>query len=225
MIEADRKPTCVYCGERAGTTRDHVPPKNLFAKPRPDLVTVPCCEKCRLGQSLDDEYFVRMVSLKSGTAENASAISARGSALRSLTKPAKAGFTRSLLRSIKHVPLYTLSGIYLGQRMSYDVDLERICKVIERTTYGLYFHKFGHRLPDIDKCRSYAMAGFDLAGPGATAQVQQLWQEAIAGDRQDFGENVFTYWLRTVEGPEGATLWGFLVYGHVQFLAFTGPNI
>jgi hypothetical protein len=68
---------------------DHVPPKGLFARPRPKLVTVPCSETCRKAQPLDDEYFVRMVSMKSGLHETDSSRDARSAALRSLTKPTK----------------------------------------------------------------------------------------------------------------------------------------
>jgi hypothetical protein len=219
-----RKPVCTYCGQRAGTTRDHIPPKSLFGKPRPTLVTVPCCEQCRGSQSLDDEYFVRMISMKSDTADNPSASAARDSALRSLTKPAKRGFANALLGTTKDLPVYSPSGIYLGQKMSYDVDLNRLCNVIARTTYGLYLDKFGHRLSDDHRCKVYAIDGFDLAAPEILAQLQKLWGHAISGERRDFGENVFTYWVRKIDGPEGATTWNFVVYGSVAFLAFTGPR-
>jgi len=40
---------CVYCGKKLPLTKDHIPPKNLYSKPRPsNLITVPCCEKCNL---------------------------------------------------------------------------------------------------------------------------------------------------------------------------------
>lgn len=173
MSKSRRKQICTYCGERAGTTRDHIPPKGLFAKPRPNLITVPCCELCRESQSLDDEYFVRMISMRSGTADNPSASAARDSALRSLTKPAKRRFANSLLGSAKDFAVYSPSGIYLGQSMSYDVDLKRLCNVIERTTCGLFSHEFGQRLPDGDRCKAYAIDGFDLAIPEVLGQLQK----------------------------------------------------
>ncbi len=37
---------CYLCGKPA-TTKDHVPPKTLFAPPRPhNLITLPCCAEC-----------------------------------------------------------------------------------------------------------------------------------------------------------------------------------
>jgi hypothetical protein len=76
------------------------------------------------------------------------AVAARDAALRSLTKPTKIGFRQALLRATKDVAMHTASGIYTGQGMAYDVDLDRLSKVIERTTRGLYFHEFGCRLAE-----------------------------------------------------------------------------
>jgi hypothetical protein len=219
------KPSCVYCGNNPGTTRDHVPPKGLFAKPRPHLVTVPCCDECRKGQSLDDEYFVRMISMKNGTVDNLSSISARSSALRSLVKPDKARFTGSLLNNIREVAAFTPSGIFLGTHLSYDVDLARLCRVIERTTCGLYSHEFGARMPKGHRCRTYAVDGFGAAAPEVLDQIKKIRSHAMAGERRDLGEGVFTYWFRRIDGPEGATAWDFRVFENVAFFAFTGPSV
>ncbi len=48
---------CYLCGKPA-TTKDHVPPKTLFAPPRPhNLITLPCCAECNGAYALDEEYF------------------------------------------------------------------------------------------------------------------------------------------------------------------------
>ena len=220
------KPTCIYCGSRPETTRDHVPPKSLFAPPRPNnLITVPCCIECRDGQSRDDEYFVHMLAMREGTGETPSVRAARDAALRSLMKPAKIGFARSLLRSISEVEAYSTAGIYLGQRLSYNVDLDRFTNVIRRTTFGLFFHEYGQRLPTDHRCQVYALAGFQSARQDVTEIMRRFWGHAISGRRRDFGDSVFTYWTRPIDGPEGATSWAFVVYGFVPFYAFTGPKL
>src|ERR1700676_4159588 len=48
---------CIYCGETRQLTSDHVPPRCLFSKPRPPLVTVPCCLDCNREFGKYDEYF------------------------------------------------------------------------------------------------------------------------------------------------------------------------
>lgn len=56
--------TCVYCAERSGTTADHVPPKGIFTKPRPQLITVPACPACNCGASTEDQEFKSFLSIK-----------------------------------------------------------------------------------------------------------------------------------------------------------------
>src|SRR5688500_18167485 len=48
---------CYLCGATENLTRDHIPPKGLFPKPRPsNLYTVPCCYSCNNGAAKEDEY-------------------------------------------------------------------------------------------------------------------------------------------------------------------------
>lgn len=54
-------PACVYCPSGVGTTQDHIPPKSLFASPRPqNIITVPCCEACRTRDAKDDEFILHL---------------------------------------------------------------------------------------------------------------------------------------------------------------------
>jgi hypothetical protein len=56
---------CVFCGSETCLTKDHVPPKSLFPKPRPDnLITVYSCDNCNLGTAKDDEYFRLMTTIR-----------------------------------------------------------------------------------------------------------------------------------------------------------------
>jgi hypothetical protein len=223
VTKTSPKPTCIYCGIREGATRDHIPPKGLFATPRPNLVTVPCCEPCQKGQSLDDEYFLRTIGMRRGIADNRSARSAQGAAIRSLTKPQKTGFTRALIASLGLASIHSPGGLYLGQAMTYNADVNRLCNVIQRTTCGLYFHKFGVRVPDDHICLVYAMDGFASADLDVAANARKMWDSAISGKRYNFGNDVFSYWVQRLEGIEFATLWAFLVYASVAFVAVTAP--
>jgi hypothetical protein len=82
---------CVYCGEQRELTRDHVPPRCLFSKPRPsDLITVPCCAHCNGDFQKHDEYFriaiTTGIDLEKFPKENADSIRA----LKNLAQPALA---------------------------------------------------------------------------------------------------------------------------------------
>lgn len=54
--EGHHERICCYCGDLADTV-DHVPSKVFLNKPYPDnLPVVPCCKKCNVNFSLDEEY-------------------------------------------------------------------------------------------------------------------------------------------------------------------------
>jgi hypothetical protein len=174
-----------------------------------------------MSQPLDDEYFVRMMSMREGV-DNPAAAFARDAVHRSFTKPNKIGFTWALINSINEIPIFSPAGIYCGHAASYDVNLDRLGKVIERTMRGLYFHEFKVRLPDDRKCVVYALDGFATVDLETSSKIGRIWQHALAGQKRMFGDNVFTYWFQSLDPPL-ATLWAFLVYGCVGFIAFTRP--
>jgi len=180
--------SCMYCGERPGPTRDHVPPKGLFPKPRPaNLVTVPCCEECRTTQTLDDEYFIRMVAMRHDV-DHPAASKILESVHRSFTKPAKRGFNQALVRSVRYKDLHTSAGLYLGEAATYDVALDRLCNVIRRTTLGMFSEIFGHRLPDDYRCIVFAIDGFSSVGDEAAMNLRQLVNRALAGQVRVWGQ-------------------------------------
>lgn len=215
---------CVYCGLADGTTRDHVPPRNLFSKPRPsNLVTVPCCEACRTNQSMDDEYFIRMLLMRHDVASHPDADKVLEKVHRSFLKLSKKGFTRSLINSVKSNYVRTKTGIYLGTVLSYDVDFTRLDNVISRVTKGLFFKEYCERLPDTHDCVAYTLAGVSGEDPAVVSTIKQLVQRAMLTKPRVFGANVFAYWLLPVESH--TTVWFYLVYGKVTFLAFTAPKL
>lgn len=53
-----RRQPCIYCGRSDDPAPDHVPPKGIFAEPRPsDLIRVPSCRSCNAGFQIHDDYF------------------------------------------------------------------------------------------------------------------------------------------------------------------------
>ncbi len=118
---------CVYCGKIAPITDDHVPPQNLFAKPRPNnLIKVPSCKECH-GEnkqvSQDDEYFRLMLTLREDTYNHPDVGQILPTVFRSLRKPEKVGFTKSLQNSMREVNVRSPSGLYLGVKASYNVNI------------------------------------------------------------------------------------------------------
>ena len=58
FVDERLKGVCIFCGESAGGSRDHVPSKGLLRRPLPDnLPVVDVCGPCNKGFSADEEYF------------------------------------------------------------------------------------------------------------------------------------------------------------------------
>lgn len=142
---------CSICGNESELTKEHIPPKGIFLKPRPkNTITVFSCEKCNQDTKLDDEYFRFWVT--AGTQPN--------SQLAEVWKDKVVGssFRRSpaLLRKIqddherliehhKKNPLRTYNGEIVPDELlsrCYMVNAERIKRVASKIVRGLYFHHF-----------------------------------------------------------------------------------
>ena len=68
------------------------------------------------------------------------------------------------------------------------------------------------------------MDGFRNLDVTSTSVLKKLVDQALRPTPRIFGHKVFTYWAQRVEGDPLATLWAFLFYSRVAFLAFTVPK-
>jgi hypothetical protein len=173
---------------------------------------------------LDDEYFVRTIVMRRDVGDNPSAAFALAAVHRSFTKPNKIGLTRALIESMSETPIYTPAGLYLGQAETYHADFNRLCTVIKRVTEGLYYHEYGVRLPDSCKCAAYALEGFASADPDVKAKIRRVLNVALSGEMRSLGANVFSYWSGRLADSALTSVWAYLVYGRVEFMAYTFPG-
>lgn len=135
----ERQDQCIYCGSRERITSDHVPPRCLFSKPRPHLITVPACEHCNNAAKLDDEYFRIAVSV--GVQDNLEGQKAwREGAIRSLKRGQ--GLREHILNKTKEVEVSTPAGIITGTGYALEVEEARIKRVAIRIVRGLLWHHY-----------------------------------------------------------------------------------
>ncbi len=136
--------SCYLCGKPA-TTKDHVPPKALFPKPRPSsLHTLPCCTSCNTAYSFDEEHFRTNVAM--------------------LSNPQHARqIWEATRRSYKRRPrIYAdiMNRVSLG-RFGDKVlpvvrfDAKRTNRVLIKIALGLLFHHTGRRLPSSVKREAF----------------------------------------------------------------------
>ena len=136
---------CAYC-ERPATTRDHVPPKQLFTPPLPDnLITVPACENCNHGASDDDEMFRNELSIMAGSFRQSDNAAERlQPTMRGILRN-KTMLTRTVLGATP-VERYSTGGIYLGQGVAVPIVPGVQQRVVTRIVRGLYWHHFRNSL-------------------------------------------------------------------------------
>lgn len=137
---------CTYCGKKPGTTKDHVIPKSLFPKPRPnDLVTVKCCKDCNKKFKQDEDIFVAWINFGPGGATK------KGQSLwdQKLYRTYKKdyGVRKIIANSFKCINLIAPSGIYLGKRLAISIDSKRLNNVLKKIIRGLFWLEYKERLP------------------------------------------------------------------------------
>lgn len=210
-----KKSVCAYCGEYGPTSRDHVPPKNLFPKPRTaDLITVPACERCHSGSSKNDDYF-RAALLTSELLEgNPEAKRVINELMRSLAGRKGRKFIRLLASSIEKTDTWSPQGyIYLGKKDAFRIDRPRITAVLHRIIRGLYFHEIGRPVP----------AGYQVFAelqPRVNPRLREIVASISFTPPKIIGEGSFEYFFQRVDEDPDSTLWVLHFYGCFPAVGF-----
>jgi hypothetical protein len=144
--------------------------------------------------------------------------------LRSLSRPAARGFFRSVLSSLTWVEVYSPGGIYLGTAPGYVVELQRLSRVVERTTRGLFYHEFGYRLPPEHDVSAWAESGLGGVDSQVLKQLRGYCSTVVSQPGKVIGQGVFTYWYKRAEGEPNTTMWVMSFYQRVNFICMTAPR-
>jgi hypothetical protein len=143
-------PTCIYCQQRAATTRDHVPPKVLFAEPRPsNLVTVPSCRPCNEGAASDEEYFVALLHW-SPAGETPEGERIWPKLERAYTRE-REGLKRAFGFGGAFHEIIIAGPNGVEPRLAVEIDHPRVERVLEKVVRGLYWVEYGEPIgvPDV----------------------------------------------------------------------------
>lgn len=210
MINKIRK--CVYCRNNKATTRDHVPPKCLFPKPRPnDLITVPACESCNKAASQDEEYFLSVIMLTdAGVTETGRS---HWKKLRRMYNRRR-GVKSTIASSIENKPYFTPTGIYLGHRLTISHDDSRFRNVVLKIVRGLYFFEYDEIFPEKATIQyRFLISRHErnnmLKYLSETKKPKRIWPGTF-----EYRQN------RTANRPEGS-IWLFLFFGVAHFCVVT----
>jgi len=204
---------CAICGERAATTKDHVPPKGIFPKPFPDnLITVPACQLCNNGANGADEQFRTYLSMTIRQDLPQAKSLWKNRSLRTLRKNQK--MFRAVSEGLRRVPAYTADGTYLGERPAFLWPAHFYEPIIERIARGLYFRHF----QEILGSRTHCDVGFLYSLPAEAAALTRTMPQV------QIGEGIFTYRYGRDSDRTLNSLWIFEFYQSHWAYAETKPN-
>ena len=191
---------CAICGARPATTRDHIPPKGIFPKPRPNLITVPACVNCNLRASNFDETFRAYLSLHVGTNGHLTHRLFETGALPTLRHNHR--LRRTIIDGGEAVDLTTPAGLIWGRGMRVLWDSRAHDAVIERTVRGLYYHHFGRVLGKSVTLKVQWLRTI----PSEVMQAMANAPLVVIGDRQ------FMYRYRRASDEPLTSVWLFNFY-------------
>lgn len=227
MSTEEEKSTCTYCHSVGPVTDDHVPPKALFGPQdpaAPDLVTVPACNGCREGTSKDDEYMRNMLIFRANPSESSDAEAVLRKTVRGLQRPEQTAFRRAIMGSIDLRPVETPSGVYLGRRPVYPVELPRVERVLGRTVRGLYYHHTENRLPADSVVQVWPEDAFQGLDPTGRQALKGILGPLSSQPRHVLGDQAFVYKYAVISNdPDWGSAWLMRFYKDVLFLAITLP--
>ncbi|MFQ6028426.1 MAG: hypothetical protein ACE5Q6_13115 [Dehalococcoidia bacterium] len=206
-------------------TNDHVPPRNIFPKPRPiNLITVPACDSCNSSTSKDDEYFRMMLCMSEQEGDNASAHKNRETIIRSLKREHAVGLKTDFLSHTQKVQVKNPNGLFLS-RTSYEVDLQRIFGTVAKTVKGLFYYETGRRLHE-----KYAVKvqNEDSLRDLPVELIHELFRGILIPLYRTppnvIGNGDFSYRFHIAEKNPFWSAWHLTFYGRVNFIALTGDQ-
>jgi hypothetical protein len=204
---------CAICGKKEATTKDHVPPKAIFPKPRPEnLIRVPACTDCNNGASVYDDLFKVYLSMQVAGQSEISSRLFREKTARTLKHNRKlltqlAEKSKELHIENENGNLVTRTGV-LWDSEAHDIVMERIIR-------GLYFHHKGNVLPSDTILRVQWLHGI----PEDTESKLHLFTEATIGNDQV----IYKYFI--YDKDPRFSLWLFEFYGAHWASGHTSPDV
>jgi len=218
-LPKDVSSSCVYCGGMADTM-DHIPPKSLFQKPRPPLITVPACKRCNSEASLDDEYFRNALIIDHRIEKLQGTQQVREAFKRSVRRSEAPGLQNSLINNLRRVSLISPTGLYKGQGGALKFDFSRMSKVLIRIVKGLFFHELKRCLPS--DCLITAHSPQEMVNDfGAINASVKLVKEIKK--KVTLENDLFSYGFVVWEDQTNASFWMLQFYNTQVFFVSTTP--
>jgi hypothetical protein len=210
----------VYCGketERSGRNREHFIPRGLWDGPRPNrTLTVPAHKTCNGDFAVDDEFFRDVVVAMQGADKHPVARKLiDGKVTRSYER--RPHLLAAHLRNFGMRETMTSSGMYLGAKPVFEVEMDRLQRVLNKICRGLFYAHTDRPLAETHVVQSFTVNDEKLD--------DNLWFIiSNLPPAVDFGDTVFRY--RYYLGTQDAnnSYWLLMFYEAVLFVGRTVPK-
>lgn len=198
--------SCIYCGQEANT-RDHVPPKCLFPKPRPPMITVPACLACNKSYEKDD-VLLAIATWGEAYIEHPQAMRVWQESLGPLLRRSPR-FSAMLASNIMPGTSRTPTGLYLPHRMEIQVSKSRISRAVERIVKGLLWNHY-KRIAD-------AETEFDVhRNPPVDSELAEIINTFT--DSSWIGGDTFCYRHALANDAHDSSIWAMRFYAYSQYI-------
>ena len=232
------KKFCVYCGSRKRKlTRDHIPPKCLFATLPQNAITVPSCYKCNKSASEDDEYFRLVCAGNYNEYTHPEQEKLVPKFIRSLDRKAKRiaasrgkqevglseklSAANSMFKDSRQVYIKNTTGI-IEPTGAIPINVSRVKQVATRIIKGLIWKEHGERLPETYTMNIH-LDGFHYLN-GNPSNVDHKQMELLNATKRKqptiVGNDVFAYWNLPTMEDKFAGAWILEFYKQTRFYCF-----
>jgi hypothetical protein len=216
-------PVCVFCGKSPAKTRDHIPPKGIFARPRPAMITVPACLRCNRSISKIEEAFRVYLSLRVGINNDSTSKLWNDEVMRTLKHNPR--LRNRIIRSMGPLGVRSPAGIILTEGIGGPWPSAAHDPIIEKTIRGLYFHHYSEILADRVRIKVQwlrTLEDIENWSRRIDPSVEPLWTELPGAG--NVGAGFFRYrYARAIESPLHS-VWLFDFYGAHFASGYTSPE-
>lgn len=206
---------CIYCGGPNPKTKDHLPPKGLFSKPRPRLITVPCCDECHKSTTMDDEVFRNMLTMNRNVENHPDIPKVLEKVHRSFERPKHLKLVKNLIATIESVNIPGSS----KENYSYRPEGDRMDKVVARIVRGLFWHENNKLFPIDGLITVYCLEFMEQDKASLFSKFDDFFEQTPT---KIIGNKVFQYKMAK-QSEEFIEMWWMCFYESLMYYAFLTP--
>lgn len=210
---------CVYCLKQSNNiSNDYIPPKGITPHEfRKDLLTVPVCSGCKSNLTLEDEYFRIAILINDSISEQKNLFAIREKNMGRFIHPTP--FSGKFLFNIQKVELYTKDNKYLGSKLQYEIDQNRIENFFIRIVRALYYNETQNFIPV-----EYYVTSVNLLNK-QSGNILFLLYEAIKDITFNNRTEIIKFRYRVYpENHKLHSIWHIIIYDNMNFLVYFSKN-